>query len=406
MKVIDKILLEWSFRCHDGIVDLNDPIKMSILNEILDKLGINLNEVVSSDSVEGINILKDKFGFGDDNFVEKSGKTFKVLVPNKEREEYTKKISDLEGFELSKRNTVKYKSSTFEIKPKDSSESYNIKPQNVGVKGDFDYNIDNLKSDINQSLSSRNDLSEAQKKYLSQLLSGNIELTSEELAELTQDKNFINQVQKNFGEISGAIWYMNDKFDRDSTIKFPAIGNLALVDSFITTGDGDLIKVSSKAAGGGNIIKPEGLLTSADETNYQFEDKDKEFILKTINDNNVITVNRILAEKYGNDEVKQLLDKLNQALIDDPRLKQPDNRRLLYVLETTLIKQINAKFNFNDIFNDLLDIVYIKTFINPKTGEPKYSAQPSGNYKVTLRSKNTADPDRSLERIGFAMLDK
>jgi hypothetical protein len=406
MKVIDKILLEWSFRCHDGIVDLNDPIKMSILNEILDKLGINLNEVVSSDSVEGINILKDKFGFGDDNFVEKSGKTFKVLVPNKEREEYTKKISDLEGFELSKRNTVKYKSSTFEIKPKDSSESYNIKPQNVGVKGDFDYNIDNLKSDINQSLSSRNDLSEVQKKYLSQLLSGNIELTSEELAELTQDKNFINQVQKNFGEISGAIWYMNDKFDRDSTIKFPAIGNLALVDSFITTGDGDLIKVSSKAAGGGNIIKPEGLLTSADETNYQFEDKDKEFILKTINDNNVITVNRILAEKYGNDEVKQLLDKLNQALIDDPRLKQPDNRRLLYVLETTLIKQINAKFNFNDIFNDLLDIVYIKTFINPKTGEPKYSAQPSGNYKVTLRSKNTADPDRSLERIGFAMLDK
>jgi hypothetical protein len=406
MKVIDKILLEWSFRCHDGIVDLNDPTKMSILNEILDKLGINLNEVISSDSVEGINILKDKFGFGDDNFVEKSGKTFKVLVPNKEREEYTKKISDLEGFELSKRNTVKYKSSTFEIKPKDSSESYNIKPQNVGVKGDFDYNIDNLKSDINQSLSSRNDLSEVQKKYLSQLLSGNIELTSEELAELTQDKNFINQVQKNFGEISGAIWYMNDKFDRDSTIKFPAIGNLALVDSFITTGDGDLIKVSSKAAGGGNIIKPEGLLTSADETNYQFEDKDKEFILKTINDNNVITVNRILAEKYGDDEVKQLLDKLNQALVDDPRLKQPDNRRLLYVLETTLIKQINAKFNFNDIFNDLLDIVYIKTFINPKTGEPKYSAQPSGNYKVTLRSKNTADPDRSLERIGFAMLDK
>ena len=406
MTVIDKILNEWSFRCHDGIVDLNDPIKMSILNEILDKLGINLNEVVSSDSVEGINILKDKFGFGDDNFVEKSGKTFKVLVPNKEREEYTKKISDLEGFELSKRNTVKYKSATFEIKPKDSSESYNIKPQNVGVKGDFDYNIDNLKSDINQSLSSRNDLSEVQKKYLSQLLSGNIELTSEELAELTQDKNFINQVQKNFGEISGAIWYMNDKFDRDSTIKFPAIGNLALVDSFITTGDGDLIKVSSKAAGGGNIIKPEGLLTSADETNYQFEDKDKEFILKTINDNNVITVNRILAEKYGDDEVKQLLDKLNQSLVDDPRLKQPDNRRLLYVLETTLIKQINAKFNFNDIFNDLLDIVYIKTFINPKTGEPKYSSQPTGNYKVTLRSKNTADPDRPLERIGFAMLDK
>ena len=42
MTVIDKILREWSFRCHDGIVDINDPIKLSILNEIL---GFNLNEV-------------------------------------------------------------------------------------------------------------------------------------------------------------------------------------------------------------------------------------------------------------------------------------------------------------------------------------------------------------------------
>ena len=35
MKVIDKILNEWSFRCHDGIVDMNDPIKLSILKEVL-----------------------------------------------------------------------------------------------------------------------------------------------------------------------------------------------------------------------------------------------------------------------------------------------------------------------------------------------------------------------------------
>jgi hypothetical protein len=406
MNVITKFLEYYSYRFPKGYPDMTNLEDKAMLYEILAELDLDINEVASSDSIEGINILKDKFGFGDNNFVEKSGKTFKVLVPNKEREEYTKKISDIDGFELVKRNTVKYKSSTFEVKPQDSTESYNVKPQNIGVQGDFDYTVDKLKSDINQSLSSRNDLSDVQKKYLSQLLSGDIELTPEELAELTQDKNFINQVQKNFGEISGAIWYMNDKFGGDATIKFPSIGNLALVDSFITTGDGDLIKVSSKAAGGGNIIKPGGLLTSAEENNYQFKDKDKEFILKTINNNNVIAVNKILAEKYGDDDVKQLLDKLNQALTDDPQLKQPDNRRLLYVLENTLIKQINTKFNFNDVFNDLLDIVYIKTFINPKTGEPTYSVQSSGDYKVTLRSKNTADPDRSLERIGFAMLDK
>ena len=44
MKVIDEILNEWSFRCHDGIVDLNDPKKLHILKEILDEFGINLEE--------------------------------------------------------------------------------------------------------------------------------------------------------------------------------------------------------------------------------------------------------------------------------------------------------------------------------------------------------------------------
>jgi hypothetical protein len=41
MTVIDQILNEWSFRCHDGIVDINDPTKVSILNEILDEYGVD-----------------------------------------------------------------------------------------------------------------------------------------------------------------------------------------------------------------------------------------------------------------------------------------------------------------------------------------------------------------------------
>ena len=44
MIVTDEILNEWSFRCHDGIVDLNDPKKLRILKEILDEKGINLGE--------------------------------------------------------------------------------------------------------------------------------------------------------------------------------------------------------------------------------------------------------------------------------------------------------------------------------------------------------------------------
>jgi len=41
MEVIDKILNEWSFRCHDGIVDMKDPIKLSVLKEIMIEEGID-----------------------------------------------------------------------------------------------------------------------------------------------------------------------------------------------------------------------------------------------------------------------------------------------------------------------------------------------------------------------------
>jgi hypothetical protein len=61
MKVTDEILNEWSFRCHDGIVDLNDPKKLRILKEILDENGISLNEGIDSDAVTFENFIKQKY---------------------------------------------------------------------------------------------------------------------------------------------------------------------------------------------------------------------------------------------------------------------------------------------------------------------------------------------------------
>lgn len=52
MTLIDKILNEWAFRCHDGVVDINNPEKVIILNEILLEEGIFVkdNDVVFSAS--------------------------------------------------------------------------------------------------------------------------------------------------------------------------------------------------------------------------------------------------------------------------------------------------------------------------------------------------------------------
>jgi hypothetical protein len=53
MVTIDNILLEWSYRCSDGIVDLNNPQKKAILEQILNELGIDLNEALNSKATDG-----------------------------------------------------------------------------------------------------------------------------------------------------------------------------------------------------------------------------------------------------------------------------------------------------------------------------------------------------------------
>ena len=54
MTVTDKILLEWSYRCHDGIVDMNNPKKLAILKEVL------ISEGIDEDIVDAIlNLPKD-----------------------------------------------------------------------------------------------------------------------------------------------------------------------------------------------------------------------------------------------------------------------------------------------------------------------------------------------------------
>jgi hypothetical protein len=56
MNVIDKILSEWSFRCHDGIVDMHNPTKLSILKEILVEYKI-LNEDIDDDILNALSNL-------------------------------------------------------------------------------------------------------------------------------------------------------------------------------------------------------------------------------------------------------------------------------------------------------------------------------------------------------------
>jgi hypothetical protein len=62
MEVIDKILNEWSFRCHDGIVDMNDPIKKSILEEILKEFNIDETDIINEGDKKYDQVIKNALG--------------------------------------------------------------------------------------------------------------------------------------------------------------------------------------------------------------------------------------------------------------------------------------------------------------------------------------------------------
>jgi hypothetical protein len=101
MKVIDKILLEWSYKCHDGVVDLDNHDKVMILREILDEESNNNLDMffeanISPLTEEAVQYIKDKYGFDDSNFKFTSKSTFGILLPDNFKLSRTEVMTDLE----------------------------------------------------------------------------------------------------------------------------------------------------------------------------------------------------------------------------------------------------------------------------------------------------------------------
>jgi hypothetical protein len=97
MTVIDKILNEWAYRCSDGVVNINDPAKLSILEEIYTEIGlleINVDDLerISQEEdkdvpprfetlYELVTLLKSQYKLSNDNFKIMSANELRVLLP-------------------------------------------------------------------------------------------------------------------------------------------------------------------------------------------------------------------------------------------------------------------------------------------------------------------------------------
>ena len=83
---IDNILLEWSYRCKDGIVDVENQEKVLILKEILQENGFTLLESMAVN--ESANDIKQQLidaGYDENDIVIKSSKQIRLLTKGNER---------------------------------------------------------------------------------------------------------------------------------------------------------------------------------------------------------------------------------------------------------------------------------------------------------------------------------
>jgi hypothetical protein len=100
MNVLDKFLHSIAYKFPKGYPDMEDEQDKIILENEFTKIGITLNEILSPNAQQAVDILKKEFDLKDEDIVSKSSTNFKVLMDDNERRNFLKKASNLEDFEF------------------------------------------------------------------------------------------------------------------------------------------------------------------------------------------------------------------------------------------------------------------------------------------------------------------
>ena len=100
MDVLDKFLHSIAYKFPKGYPDMDDEQDKIILENEFTKIGITLNEILSPNAQQALDILKKEFDLKDNNFLSNSSTSFKVLMDDSERRDFLKKVSELNDFEF------------------------------------------------------------------------------------------------------------------------------------------------------------------------------------------------------------------------------------------------------------------------------------------------------------------
>ncbi len=364
--------------------DVLIPKAKEIAQELINLLGIDQSQIIPSSSTKIVIYDKDRESLFDK--IEQSGK-------------YGKATKNRSG-------NWKKDGITIVLKPtgEKAGEYFELKPQQLGITLDKKISLSTLEKELITGITNNKVLSNLQKQVLIYAVNKTNPLSDAQKQELAQNTGFFNEVNKNFGEPHGALIYGN-QIGADS-VEFPAAGNYRLLDYILYKGD-ERIQISAKSGKSvGNTAKYEDIIALADAVNGNVPDKIREFS-DIIKNNSVITGAFEAIEKFGDDDLKQKVKDYKIKYPQYPKLNSAPSDIEAHadriIIEKDFIKKLNnnPEFNFNELFNNHVQVKYVKYNLNPKTLEAEVYVIESGNFNVKHLSKNSKGHD--ADKLGLAV---
>jgi len=414
MDALDKFFQKYAYKFDKGYPELHEEKDILLLESILEDLNIkvNLQELVKleydvltdeakrvvDELIKLLNISKDQ---------NKPASKNKIVIYDNNRDVLVDRIEDAGKYGKRRHprsGNFKADNTFIILKPgAKGGEYYELKPQQMGISLDKQITLDQLYNELQKGIKDNKIMSDEQKKVLLYAVTKEDKPTSEEIESAINAPSFYNEVLKNLGEPLGALIY--GKALEVDGVEFPGAGNYPLIDYLLYNGD-EQIQVSAKTSKGmGNTVKLADLKKVVEKKNGEI-DADKMLVIDELSKGSVLKGPLNLIEKIGSNSLKKALKKFYEDYPDFPKINNPYDREAhadRIRLEKALIKELNAdpKYNFNDLFNEYVAVRYVKYKLNPKTLEDGYDTINSGQFNVSLASKNS--PGHDSDRVGLTV---
>jgi hypothetical protein len=408
MDSLDKFIKSVAWKFPKGYPDIKNEQDIFLLENLLVNLGVeveltelkrlpydNLTDEAKSISQELIKILN----VTQDQILPSSPTN--IVIYDDFRSQLIDKLEDNGSYgprRHPRQGNFKKGDVVITFKPdKTSGEYYELKPQQLGVTLGKKISLDTLRSELTAGIQRNKKLSDEERQVLLYLVTDKDKPSKEVIDQVFSNNRFYNELLKNMGEPLGALVYGAAK--GASEIFFPVAGNYPLIDYILTVGDKE-IEVSAKTSkGAGNTVKLPDLEKLAINHGENLPE-DLQRVVDIIKTSTVTEGGLRLIEELGSPDLKKRLEEFYDAHPEFPNLDY-EGRRERVALEREIVKELNQKFNFSEVFNKYVGVYYIKYKLDPSSLEEDYIEILPGVFSVSLQTKNS--PGHDSDKIGLAV---